>query len=619
MDSSILSGIFIFLLSACVVVPLASRFRLGSVLGYFTAGVIIGPYGLSLIANSEQILHIAEFGVVMMLFLIGLELEPLKLWRMRKSIIGLGGLQVLLTSASFALIGILLNFDWRVSLTAGMALALSSTALVLQMLQEKNLLQTSLGETSFAVLLFQDIAVIPILVLIPLLASAGQADPAHFPGFLADMPGWAHTMLVSVVIGMVIFCGRYLSPYMFRFIAKTKLREVFTAISLALVVGVTLLMQLVGVSPALGAFVAGVVLATSEYKHTLETDIEPFKGLLLGLFFISVGMGINFSLLGANIALVLGALILLIIVKAIIFLGLGRLFGLEPLHNTGFALALSQGGEFAFVLFQFAGGLNIFSAEQSAFLTLVVAISMAITPLLMLVYSRYLVPRFMSFISEREYDSIQADNAVIMAGYGRFGQIIGRFLTSQNVDVTILDKDPDQIETIRRFGAKGYFGDASRLDLLQSAGAGKARILVIAIDDADACLEIARLASEHFPQLKIYARARNRRHAHELNKLKVAYSKRELFDSSLNMAQEIMTGLGHDREDMRRKAELFLRHDEATLIKSFAFFDSEPDLVNFSKLRQKELNGILQSDVSYGPGVTDQDEQQQRGASGKNN
>lgn len=607
MDSAFLFNVFVFLSAVCIAVPLASRFRLGAVLGYFAAGILIGPFGLSLITNAEQIMHFGEFGVVMMLFLIGLELEPAVLWRMRKSILGLGGLQVVLTSAAFAVIGVALQFDWRVSLAAGMALALSSTALVLQMLQEKNLLQTLLGETSVAVLLFQDIAVIAILVLMPLLALSGNADVQNPNDFLAGLPAWAHTILVAGVIGLVVLIGRFLSRYMFYFIAKTKLREVFTATSLALVVGVTLLMQLVGVSPALGAFVAGVVLATSEYKHTLETDIDPFKSLLLGLFFISVGMGINFSLFAENIFQVLGALALLIMVKALIILFLGRMFGLDPVQNTGFALALSQGGEFAFVLFQYAGGLEILSPAQSGFLTLVVALSIAITPLLMLAYSRLLVPRFMSQLPERPYDAINAGNTVIMAGYGRFGQVIGRFLNSQNTAVTILEKDPDQIEVLRKYGVKGFFGDASRLDLLRSAGAERATILVIAVDDANDCLTIVRLAKQHFPELKIFARARNRQHAYELSRLGVTYFKRELFDSSLDVAQEIMIALGRDRQDMRAKAELFLRYDEATLLQSFAFFDSDHEVINFTKLNQEELNGILQSDVANRPGLAQKD------------
>lgn len=596
MDSGFLFNIFVFLAAACVVVPLASRFKLGSVLGYLAAGVIIGPFGLGLIGNAGQIMHFAEFGVVMMLFVIGLELEPAVLWRLRTSILGLGGLQVALSSLAFTGIGVMLGYGWQMSAAVGMALSLSSTALVLQMLQEKNLMQTSVGETAFSVLLFQDIAVIPILVAMPLLGT-GAADAAHGASWLHDMPGSLRALLVAGIITLVIGAGRYLSHHVFYLIAKTNLREVFTATSLALVVGVTLLMQMVGVSPALGAFIAGVVLANSHYRRTLETDLEPFKGLLLGLFFISIGMGMDFGIVHEAPLWVLAAVLMLISVKAVLLFILGRVFGLIPLHNAGFALALSQGGEFAFVLFQFAGGLQILPIEEARFLTLVVACSIALTPLLMLLYNRYLVPRFMSVLPERAFDAITEQNPVILAGFGRFGQIIGRFLMGQDIKVTVLENDPDQIELLRKFDFKGYFGDASRLDLLRSAGADKATLLVVAVDDADVCLEIVNMAREEFPHLTIFARARNRRHAYELHKAGAHYFRRETFDSSLTMAQAVMVALGRKPSDMAYKAQQFMAHDEAALHKSFEFFDSEPELVNFSRLQREELARILREDV----------------------
>lgn len=596
MSSEFLFSIFIFLSAACLVVPLAKRFKLGSVLGYLAAGILIGPFGFSFINNSEEVMHFAEFGVVMMLFVIGLELEPHILWRMRKSIVGLGGLQVVTTSLMIAAVGMVFGYDWRLSIFTGMALSLSSTALVLQMLQEKNLMQTQVGETSFAVLLFQDIAVIPILILIPLLALHDVPVQAHETNLLSNFPGWAHTLIVASVIGLVVVVGRYLSQYIFDYIARTNLREVFTATSLMLIVGITLLMQLIGVSPALGAFVAGVVLANSQYRHVLEADIEPFKGLLLGLFFISVGMGMNFSLLVAQPLQFLMVVIGLMAVKVIILFVLGRWFGLMQSQNIGFAFALSQGGEFAFVLFQFAGGLHVIAPHQAAFLTLVVALSIALTPLLMLAYSHFIVPRFMSVLPERKFDVINEKNAVIIAGFGRFGQVIGRFLSAQGVKSTVLEKDPDQINLLRKFGFKGYFGDASRLDLLRSAGAHQARLLVIAIDDADTCLDIVRLAQKEFPNLKIFARARNRRHAYELHKLNVDYFRREMFDSSLTMAQAVMVALGFKKEEMHTKAATFLRHDEKNLIKSFEFFDQEPELINFARQASGELERILRSD-----------------------
>ncbi|GAB6140806.1 monovalent cation:proton antiporter-2 (CPA2) family protein [Methylosoma difficile] len=595
MDNS-LFNIFIFLTAACVVVPLASRFKLGSVLGYLTAGILIGPFGLGLIGEAAKIMHFAEFGVVMMLFLIGLELDPALLWRLRKSIVGLGGLQVLLTSALFTLLGVALGYSWQMSLAAGMALSLSSTALVLQMLQETNLMNTSMGETSFSVLLFQDIAVIPILVIIPLLAShTGAIEPAH-ASFIAHLPGWLQAVVVACVIAAVIIAGRHLSRHLFREIAKTNIREVFTALSLAMVVGITLLMQMVGVSPALGAFVAGVVLANSEYRHVLQTDIEPFKGLLLGLFFISVGMGMDFGLFAEAPMRLIAAVVILMASKALVLFALGRLFGLNALHNFGFAFALAQGGEFAFVLFQFAGNLQILPDAQAKFLTLVVATSIAATPLLMLAYNRLIATRFMSALPQ-DYDNFAEENPIIIAGYGRFGQIIGRFLAAQGIKTTVLEKNPEQIELLRKFGVKGHFGDASRLDLLRSAGAAKAKLLVVTVDDPAASVAIVKLAKAEFPQLRIFARARNRRHAYELYKAGVDFYKREIFDSSLAMGQQIIMTLGKDEAEAHAKAQQFKDYDEAALRESFAFFDNEPELVNFAKMQVKELERILKTDT----------------------
>lgn len=595
MDHSWLSNIFIFLLAGCIVVPLVGRFKLGSVLGYLLAGVIIGPYGIAFIHNPEQIMHFAEFGVVMMLFLIGLELEPGVLWRLRKTIVGLGGLQVVVTSLAFTALGMALGYDWKVSLVCGMALSLSSTALVLQILQEKDLMKSFAGESAFAVLLFQDIAVIPILLAIPLLADAADIAVVN-DSLLAGFGAWTRVGIVAAVIAAIVVSGKYLSGYVFHYIAKSNLREVFTATSLAVVVGVTLLMQSIGVSPALGAFIAGLMLANSEYRHTLETDLEPFKGLLLGLFFLSVGMGINFTELATHPWVVVGAVIGLVLVKMAVLSALGYVFELKREQNAMFTLALAQGGEFAFVLLQYALDHRLFSLEQSGFLTLVIALSMAVTPFCMMFNERYLVPCFLSVLPEREYDVIDEKNDVIIAGYGRFGQVIGRFLRGQGVPVTVLEKDPDQIELLRKFGGRGYFGDASRMDLLRNAGAEKAKMLIVAVDNPEKCLEIVRLAKEHFPQMKVLARARNRRHAFELNKLGVDYFHREMLDSSLTMAQEAMIMLGYDATKVKQKARRFKQHDENNLRESFPFFDREPELINFARRASGELERILQED-----------------------
>jgi monovalent cation:proton antiporter-2 (CPA2) family protein len=596
MGQNLLFNVFIFLAAASVMVPIASRFKLGSVIGYLLVGILIGPFGFKLIGNAEQIMHFAEFGVVMMLFLIGLELEPINLWKLRKLIVGLGGLQVIVTTALLTGIGILMGYDWRACFAISMALTLSSTALVLQMLQEKNLLKTTEGETSFAVLLFQDIAVIPILIIIPLLNPHGtMAITLQESSFITQLPKWMHAILITGVIGAVILAGHYLSRHFFLIIARTQLREVFTAFSLALVVGITLLMEYIGVSPALGAFIAGVVLANSQYKHTVEADIQPFKGLLLGLFFISVGMGMNFTLFSQNMLLIIAAVLGLISIKALILSLLGRAFELTKIQTIGFALALSQSGEFAFVLFRYATETKVIPSSAGGFFTLVVALSMLATPFLMLLYHRFVVPKFMSIIPPRDYDPINEKNGIILAGYGRFGQIIGRLLNGEQIKVTVLEKNPEQIELLRKFGYKGYFGDANRLDLLKSAGAEHAKLLIVAVGNANTNLEIVKLAKQEFPHLKIFVRARNRSHAYELHKAGVDYFRRELFDSSLTMTKEILKFLGYKPEDIEKKAQAFQQHDEATLYKSFEFFEEEVDFINFSRQARGELERILQS------------------------
>lgn len=596
MNNSFLLNVFIFLAAAALVVPLVSRFKLGSVIGYLVIGVAIGPFGFQLLGNAQQIMHFAEFGVVMMLFLIGLELEPAMLWRLRHLIIGLGGTQVLCTTIALTLVGILAGFSWKESLGVSMALSLSSTALVLQMLQEKNLLRTVEGETSFSVLLFQDISVIVILIIMPLLAGSRVSSLPPDGNLLAAYPQWMQVGCIIFTIALVVISGHFFSRHLFFMVAKSNLREVFTATSLALVVGISLLMETIGASPALGAFVAGVVLANSEYKRTLEIDIEPFKGLLLGLFFISVGMGINFNLLGQQPVNIIMSVVIILLIKALILVYSGKLFGLSFLQRVGFAIALSQVGEFAFVLLQFAKNMQVINSETNSFFTLVVALSMATTPLLMLLYYRVIIPRFMSSLPQRPFDPIKQKHPIILVGYGRFGQIIGRFLSAQKIDITILEKDPDQVELLHKFGFQGYFGDASRLDLLTNAGAKNARLLIVAVDDADTCLDIVSMAKQHFPHLKIFARARNRRHAYELHKAGVDYFKRETFDSSLSMATAILVELGHKLESVRRKARLFAQLDEKSLLESFAFFEEEKALIDFSKEVYGELERILRLD-----------------------
>ncbi len=600
MDFKLLIVVLLFLIAACAVVPLAQRFRLGSVLGYLLAGIAIAPVAKMLLGRTDGVMSFAEYGVIMMMFLIGMELEPAILWRLRRSIVGLGGLQVTVTSLALMGVGIVLGHGWQASLAVGMALAMSSTALVLQMLSERNLTHSLVGETSFAVLLFQDMAVIPVLIIIPLLATTGVEVDLAQHSLIKSWPTWSQPLAVVAVIAAVIAAGRLLSRHVFIIIARTNLREVFTATSLAVVIGVTVLMELVGMSPALGAFIAGVVLANSEYRRTIETDIEPFKGLLLGLFFMSVGMGMDFNVLAAHPLTMVGAVLGLIVVKGLILYMLANRFGVTGAQGLGLAVGLAQGGEFAFVLLQLIGGLHIIDADTQKFLVFLVALSIAVTPPLTTLYGRFVVPRFMSQLPERDYDTIDEHNPVIIAGFGRVGQIVGRFLSGQGVAVTILEKNPDQVELVRKFGSKSYFGDATRLDLLRSAGAATARMLVVAVDDADAAIEIVRLSKQHFPGLKVFARARNRRHAYDLHKAGVDYYHRETLDSSLALAREAMVALGRDRKDVEDKAARFLAHDIRTLKASFAFFENEPEMINFSRLSREELEGILREDRQDG-------------------
>jgi CPA2 family monovalent cation:H+ antiporter-2/glutathione-regulated potassium-efflux system ancillary protein KefC len=601
-DFKLLLNIFVFLVAGSVVVPLAQRFRLGSVLGYLLAGILIGPFALGLIGQADKVMHFAEFGVVMMMFLIGMELEPAVLWRLRRQIVGMGGLQVVMSAVALMCVGLLLHHGWRSSLAVGLALAMSSTALVMQSLQERNLTHSLVGETSFAILLFQDMSVIPVLIVIPLLAQLGGATGAAPDGesLIAHWPVWLQPVAVAAVIALVILIGRYGSRYLFQLIARANLREVFTAASLALVIGVTLLMELVGVSPSLGAFIAGVVLANSQYKRTIETDIEPFKGLLLGLFFISVGMGMDFHVFVQHPLGLIGAVIALMLVKAVVLWLLGERFGLDTPLALGLAFGLSQGGEFAFVLLQLIGGLKLIDPETQKFLTLLVALSIAMTPLLAGFYARFIVPKFMSRLPKRDYDEIDAHNPVIIAGFGRVGQIVGRFMLSQGMSVTVLEKNPDQVEAVGRFGFKAYFGDATRMDLLRSAGIGEARMLVVAVDDPDAAIDIVRQAREGWPDLKIFARARNRRHAFDLDRAGADYYHRETLDASLALAREAMIALGGNRQTIERRARKFLEHDVATLRKSFEFFESEPDMISFAKLSREELESILREDAQDG-------------------
>ncbi len=560
---SFLTQAFVFLAAAVVSVLIANRVGLGSVLGYLVAGALIGPFGLGFVGDPESVMHAAELGVVIMLFLIGLELEPALLWRMRTAILGLGGAQVAVTGGTLAGVGLLLGLEWRVAVAAGFILSLSSTAIVMQSLREKGLAATDLGRAAFSVLLFQDIAVIPMLALFPLLVTSGAEAHA---GPLAGLPAWAETLAVIGAVGAVVLGGRVLTRPLFRWIAHLRLNEIFTACALALVVGVALLMQSVGLSPALGAFVAGVVLADSEYRHELQSDIEPFRALLLGLFFISVGAGIDFPLILARPLVILALVASLVALKAAVMFALARAFRRPRPEALMIALALAQGGEFAFVLFAFAETAGVVPASVVDPLVAAVALSMAATPLLFMLGER--AASAMSHSVDREAPAhfpLAATPHAVIAGFGRFGQIVHRLLVANGYSTSILEHSADQVETVRSFGNKANYGDASRVDLLRAAGAEDAKLIVIAVDNQEKALEIAEIARKEFPHLKILARAFDRGHVYELMKRNVDAFERETFEGALRLGSVALRTLGWRGHQAERAAGLFRRHDERNL------------------------------------------------------
>lgn len=586
---NVLAQAAIFLAAAVVTVPLFRRFRLGAVLGYLAAGVAIGPFGLKFISAVDNVLHFAELGVVLLLFVIGLELQPSRLWVLRRSVFGLGSAQVLLTGLVVGAIAMAVGLSFNVALVVGLGLAMSSTAFVLQILAEKGQLGKRHGRSSFAILLFQDLAVIPLLALIPMLGTG----ESHASGVSA----WLAALKAIVVIVAVIAGGRYLLRPILKAIADSGIQEIFTAASLLVVIGTSLLMTSVGLSMSLGAFLAGVLLADSEYRHELEADIEPFKGLLLGLFFISVGMSADLALVVSHPFAIIGATLALMVIKAAVLLAIGRVSGHSWESSRGLAAALCQGGEFAFVLFGLAADNGIMEHTLADSLVIVVTASMALTPLVF-AFNDNVLAKWLAKPKEEKFDTIdEHDNRVIIAGFGRVGQIVGRLLRAKRIPFTALDKSSEQVETVRRFGSRPYYGDASRLDMLRAAGAEKAEILVLAIDDVEASIRTADNARKHFPKLKIYARARNRFHAYRLMDIGVDYLMRETFVSSLELAQNVMQGLGLAHWEARDAADTFRRHDEDQLQSQHAIYHDETQLIQTSKDALKELEGIFDNDM----------------------
>lgn len=591
---------FVYLLAGVIAAPLAQRFGLGSVLGYLLAGILIGPV-LQLVGDETQDLqHFAEFGVVMMLFIVGLELEPRLLWNMRWRLLGMGGLQLLLTVALAALIGKALGVSWTMALAAGMIFSVSSTAIVLQTLSEKKLSDTDGGRASFSVLLFQDIAVIPMLAILPLMAApelmeaAASAIAGEAPGvdahngahgenhgdnhgggdsLMTSLPPWGQALVVLGSIASVILGGHYLSRPVFRFIAQSRLREVFSAAALLLVVGIALLMTLAGLSPALGAFLAGVVLANSEFRHELQADIDPFKGLLLGLFFMTVGAGVDFSVLARDAGLIVSLTLGVMALKGAVLYAIAQLYRLKTRDALLLALGLAQAGEFGFVLISFSLQNFVFSAEAAQLLSLVVALSMMLTPPLFIFYDRVIARGRNTDGADRAADAIDSQGPAIIAGLGRFGQIVNRMLLTKGVRTVVLDHRAELVDGLRRFGMRSFYGDATRPDLLRAAGLMDASVLVVALDDKQQAVELVTYARRERPDLHIIARAIDRQHVYALDRAGANDIVRELFESSMRAAKHALTALGHHPYEVEKHARAFAAFDRETLNRMAAVWD----------------------------------------------
>ncbi len=579
-----LTSSLIYLGAAVLVVPLSKFLGLGSIIGYLVAGIAIGPWGLGLVSSVEDVLHFAEFGVVLMLFLVGLELEPKRLWNLRRPIFGWGAAQVLSCAAVLFAAGYAVGAEWRVALVAALGLALSSTAIALQVFGERNLMKTPSGQAGFSILLFQDVAAIPILALLPLLAGATAAEQA-----ITGLDRALEAAKIIGVIGGIILGGRLLLRPVLRWIARSNTPEIFTAAALLLVVAIAALMQLVGLSMALGAFLAGVLLAESEYRRELETDIEPFKGLLLGLFFIAVGMSINFGVLIASPWVMAALVVGFMVIKLVVIYTLAKAMGIAYQERPVFTLLLAQGGEFAFVVFQ-AAGPDVLPPEITSLLIGGVALSMLLSPLLLVLLDKFVLPRYSRHTGpQMDEISEQQDAKVLICGFGRYGQIVGRMLMSQGLRVTVLDHDADTVEGLRQFGFRVFYGDATRLDLLRTAGAGTAKAIVVAVDDIEQSLEIVDLVREHFPQARIIARARNVTHLFQLRDRGVTDVEREVFESSLRSARATLEALGWPAHEARESAMRFRRRNIALSDEIYPHYKDRAKLIAANKAGRQQF------------------------------
>jgi len=588
MTHDLLFDALIYLAAAVVAVPIAKRLGLGAVLGYLMAGIVIGPWGLGAISEVQDILDFSEFGVVLLLFLIGLELDPKRLWSLRKSIFGWGSVQVGVVSAALFALGVALGADWKTALIGALGLSLSSTAIALATLGERNLMATAAGSAAFAILLFQDIAAIPMITIIPLLGDGAAQGGGH---------GWLTALKVAGVIALLVLAGRYLMRPLMRMIAKTGIREVFTAFALLLVIAIGLLMQSAGMSMALGTFLAGVLLADSEYRHALETDLEPFKGLLLGLFFIAVGMSIDFGVLLRQPLAVAGLLAAFLVVKTALLYGLSKRFGILRGQQAFFAFLLSQGGEFAFVIFGAAASAKVFSKETASLLMVTVALSMVATPLLLIVHDKLIAPRFRAARQRPDESMASQDAPVIIAGFGRFGQIIGRLLYANRIRVTVLDHDPDQIDLLRKFGFKVFYGDATRVELLRTAGAEHARALVVAIDGVDESIALVEAARKAFPDLPILARARNVTHCYDLMDRGVTVVERETFEAALQLGRSVLKQLGFGAFQARQAAMKFRAHNIRMLDALYPHYKDQQQMISAAAQGREELEAMFARDA----------------------
>ncbi len=560
----------IYLTATVICVPISKKLGMGSVLGYLIAGMLIGPFFLGLIGKEgEDIMHFAEFGVVMMLFIIGLELEPSQFWKMRRSIVGMGSIQMIVTAVLVFVLMKTTGMQWQEATAVSLAFSMSSTAIVLQTIREKGLSQTISGQASFSVLLFQDIMVIPILAMLPLLVLHGLQDKAEIESSLiGNLPGWLQGLSFFGAVAFIYFSGKYLFVPLLRIVARTRLSELFTASSLLLVIAVSTLMKIMGLSPALGAFLAGVVLANSEYRHELESDIAPFKGLLLGLFFIGVGISINIGLILSKPLIISGLVVAVMLIKFGVLYMTGKIFRLSTDQNLLFAFALSQVGEFSFVLLSFSRQLTIINQEWTDILMAVTAITMTVTPFLLLINERFIDPRIgvkMADSGPSSHENISEKHQVIIAGFGHFGNTICRFLRANGVDATILDHDSDRVQLLRTMGFKVYYGDATRLDILKSAGADEAKYLIASIDPPEINQELIFQVRKHFPHIHILARAKNRFDAYELIDMGVKDIYRETLYTSVKLAEDLLCNMGHRRYTVKRMGHKFIKHDEETM------------------------------------------------------